>query len=428
MKKKIIITVLTIIPNLLHTKDISHFFRATPFFGEARFEQKGLTTFDIQCAYGTTKHARVNQRSTSYQPLWDIYGLSNMQQLGVGVPNKDLSNPLDLLLMQLELEPGRTVDTGCGIEEWATYSIDGRFRVIDAYASTVYNITKHFFLEVDLPIRAFFFNETNFNDISPTDSITPNNNTPVWQAFKLSFDAILKRYNLSRENNTQIGCGDLSVAAGYTYSYQETTVLDFVDLTFKIGILAPTGKKRNEDHIFSLAMGNNGHVGFQGSFDIGFGAYEWLTMGAHIDGVGFLDRTACVRIKTGPEQTGMVYLAKEKSDLQRGTILNGGVYLKADHVAKGLSATVGYCMTQQNSSSVVPCNSNFSPTVASSNHSLQGWRMHTIQTSIEYDFSKKESMKGFYLSFFYNAQVGGVRTFKTNMAGGECGFNGIWAF
>lgn len=427
MNKKIII-LLAIVPALLHAKDISHFYRATPFFGEARFEQKGLTTFDLQCAYGTTEHARAKKCSNGVQPLWDMYGVSVMQQLGVGVPNKDLSNPLDLLLVQLELEPGRIVDSGCGMQEWATYSIGGRFRVIDAYANALYNITKHLFVEVDLPIRAFFFNETAFNDISPTDFITPNNTTPVWQAFKNSFDAILNRYNLSRENKTQVGCGDLSLAAGYTYSYQETTVLDFVDLTFKLGVLTPTGKKRNEDHIFSLAMGNNGHFGFQGSFDIGFGAYEWLTIGLHMDGIGFLDRTACVRIKTGPKQSGMIYLAKEKSRLSRGTIVNGGAYLKADHIARGLSVTVGYSGTQQNSCTVTPCNSNFSASVASSNESLQSWRMHVIQSSIEYDFSKKESMCGFNLSFFYNAQVGGLRVFKTNMIGGECGFNGIWKF
>lgn len=426
MTKKIIIFI-TAIPFLLHAHDISHFFRATPLFQEARLEHKGLTTFTIDCAYGAAKHAHV-EHCTKSENLWDIYGLSNMHELGVGVPNKDLTNPLDLLLIQLELEPGRVVYNECNTQQWGAYSIAGKFRVVDASLFAAYNITRNFFIEAYLPIRAFFFKTPCFQDVSPVDTITPNSNTPVWQAFQLSFDAILDRYNLDRDIDSEWGIGDLSCMIGYTYSYQNTTLLDFVDLTFKVGIITPTGKKRNEDKIFSLALGNNGHIGFEGSFDTAFGVYEWLTIGTHINAIGFLDRKACIRIKTGARQTGMIYLAKEESKIHRGTIIDAGVYLKADHVVYGLSGLVGYSFTQQNSSTVSPCNAAFSAGVASDNEQLKRWKMHTIHSKIEYDFSKKQWNYGPSVALFYNKIIGGRRIFKTDMFGTELGLNCTWAF
>lgn len=412
---------------MLHAHDISHFFRATPLFEQARLEHKGLTTFTIDCAYGATKDAE-SEKCSHNKTIWDVYGLSNMHELGVGVPHKDLSNPLDLLLIQLELEPGRTVQDDCRTQQWAAYSVAGKFKTIDASLFAAYNITKCFFIEAHLPIRAFFFGSPCFNDVSPVDTITPNNNTPIWQAFNLSFDAILERYDLNRRASSEWGIGDLSCMLGYTYSYQKNSILDFVDATFKCGIIAPTGKKRNENKIFSLAMGNNGHIGFEGSFDTAFGIYEWLTLGTHISAIGFLDRKACIRIKTGAQQSGIVYLAKEESRITRGTIIDTGTYIKADHIVYGLSAVIGYSFTQQNKSTVSPCNKNFSASIASDNESLKRWKMHTIHSVIEYDFSKKQWAYGPSVSLFYNKVIGGRRIFKTDMFGGECGLNCVWTF
>lgn len=426
MNKKIIVLI-TIIPYLLWGHDISHFFRATPLFELARLENKGLGTFKISSSYGSTKHAQPQDCNNS-QNLWNIYGLSNMHELGAGVPNKDLSNPLDLLLVQLELEPGRIENSGCETMQWAAYSIDGSFKTIDTAFFAAYNVTKSFFIEAHLPMRAFFFGTPCFQDISPVDTITPNIDSPLWQAFKLSFDAILERYNLCRSAGTEFGIGDLSCMLGYTHSHQDTTILDFVDLTFKVGIIAPTGKKRNENKLFSLAMGNNGHTGFEISFDTAFGVYEWLTIGTHINALGFLDRTAHIRIKTSPEQSGMIYLAKEKAKISRGAILNAGAYFKADHFVYGFSALLGYSFTQQNNSTVSPCNHMISAHIASDNEQLKRWKMHIIHSSIEYDFSRKQWRYGPSVSLFYNKIVGGRRIFKTDMFGAECGLNCIWKF
>jgi len=104
MNKKIVLIV-AVIPLILRGYDTAHFFRATPFFEQARLEHKGLTTFDIRCGYGSTKHAYADNRCTKSHHLWDIYGFSDMHELGVGVPNKDLTNPLDCYSYSLRSSP-----------------------------------------------------------------------------------------------------------------------------------------------------------------------------------------------------------------------------------------------------------------------------------------------------------------------------------
>lgn len=352
-----------------------------------------------------------------------------MQQLGVGVPGKNLSNPLDFLLEQLELERSRIVHNACIFQEWATFSIHGRMRLIEAALSAYYNITNNFFVHANLPVRSFLVGCPSFVDLSPTDDITPNNKTPLWIAFQNSFDAILARYNLSKNPTNTTGVGDLSLYVGYTCNYQESKHLDFVDITLQIGVIAPTGKKKNQDEIFSFATGYDGHVGIGLLGDIGFGLYDWLTFGAHINVIGFFDRSDCIRIKTAPHQSGIIYLAKEQAKINRGTQINGGIYVKADHVAAGFSATLGYSFAQKNSDTVRPCDTTlFSSSIASSEGSRLSWKMHTINVNVEYDFSRKNWPVGPRVAFFYDAQVAGRRIFKTNMVGAAAGIDCILTF
>jgi hypothetical protein len=427
MKSKIFIVLLSAAP--LFGLDEAFFYRATPLFEPTRIARRGLTTVDMSLSYGSTKHARPGKALERTVSTWDCWGLHVMQQLGVGVPGKNLSNPLDFLLEQLELERSRIVQQRCTFEEWATFAIDGRLRIVEAALSGYYSITDNFFVHANLPLRVFLVGCPCFIDRSPTDDITPNAQTPLWLAFQNSFDAILARYNLSREPSNTIGIGDLSLYAGFTCNYQESKHLDFVDITLQIGVIAPTGKKKNPDKLFSFATGYDGHVGIGMLGDIAFGFYDWLTFGAHINVIGFFDRSDCIRIKTAMHQSGIIYLAKEKAKIQRGTQINGGIYAKADHVAAGFSATLGYSFAQKNSDTVTPCNTTlFSSSIASSEGSRLSWKMHTIHLNAEYDFSRKSWPVGPRVALFYDAQVAGRRVLKTNMVGGAAGIDCMVTF
>lgn len=409
--------------NVIGACDEGFFFRATPLFELPRIARKGLLTSQMRVSYGSTEHARSGCEDTRSVPVWDCWGIHDMQQIGVGVPNKDLSNQLDFLLEQMQFERSRISGNNCDYHQWAAYTIKGRVRLVEGIFDAGYNITKHFFVSCVLPFRLFMIEDPDFIDLSQDDSIAPNKNTPLWKAFKSSFDAILNRYDLERGSERSYGLGDFALYGGYTYNYQESDNLDFVDFSFQLGVVAPTSKKKDQDKLFSLATGNDGHTGISFLADIAFGFYDWLTIAAHLHAVGFFDRTTHVRIKTGAHQSGVIYLAKEKASIHRGNQINAGVCLQADHIVSGFSATVGYSFAQKNKDTVTPCDQTFSATIASSEGSRLGWKMHSIHASAEYDFSHSSWRLAPKIGVFYDAQVAGRRIFKMNMVGGNIGLD-----
>lgn len=407
-----ILSLLMSAPVFGNTFDNAHFYRATNFFGEPRLPRNSLSNIDFSLGGGFTSKSRNSNGCTV--PLLDIYGTQNMHDLIINVPNQDLSNPLDIILKNLELSPSR--------DGFAHLSIPADFHIFEWYFNFVTNFYKGFFLWVNLPMRRMQITHPCFTDLSPLDEQCPNLNTPVWQQFLDNFDAILSRYGLSKDPFRQTYIGDLTVTVGWAYSYIESDQIDFVDVDLQTGVLFPTGKKRNEDHIFSLPTGYNGHFGVPFAADLAFGTFEWLTIGGHIEAIVFGDRTQCIRLKTAPSQSGIITLAKGDAKVKPGPIFIGGAFIKADHFMRGLSLTLGYSYARKNSDRVLPCDTCFScESVASNDGRFLGWQMQTINVLLEYDFTKEGQMAGAHLGFFYNAEISGERVFKTNMAGALLG-------
>ncbi len=413
----------------IHAIDNAHFYRATNLFLEPRFERDFLTTFDVTIGGGHTKHGR--NRNGDTVPLLDTFGVHNMHDLGVGVPDKSTNNQEDIILMQLARTPGRGIQLECGNcpePLFGFFSICGEFSIVEANFFFLQNYTCGFFTEVHLPVRRIKIDNICVKDISPTDMICPNNMTPIWQAFKNQFCEILDRYCLRADSVRETGVGDLSILAGWTRSNQDTTVLDFIDTTFRFGILIPTGKQRNENQVFSIPLGYNGHFGFPVAVDLGLGLYEWLTFIGHIDAIVFLPKTKCIRLKTAPDQSGLIKLAKGKAKTDRGIIWNAGVCAKADHICRGISFLLGYSFAKQNKDTVTSCDPCFDSCIANSDETLEGFTMHTIHLWSEYDFTQDDACGGFRLALFYNHQISGKRVFKTNVVGGDIGVDFTWGF
>jgi hypothetical protein len=405
------IVALLLLPHLTSAMDNIHFYRATNFFQEPRLEKEWLTSFDFTIGGGSTTKSR-NQHGHKV-PLLDIYGESNMQQLGIGVPGKDMSNPLDVLLTQLALLPSQP--------NFGVFSTHGKFNIVELNCSFTQNFFYGFFGQINLPVRKLEIHDICFQDLTPTTGY-PNRSTPEWQAFLLSFNAILDRYCLSAAPFDRTGVGDLNALLGWTINYQDTDVIDYVDATFKVGVLCPTGKPRNENEIFSLPMGYNGHWGIPVSADISFGIYEWLTMGGHIEAMWFVNKVTCMHVKTAVNQSGVVMLASGPVMVEQGTQWAAGAYIKADHVIRGFSAILGYAFANQEKTTLVPTNDfPVDPCIVNSDQRLRRWCMHTLNFLVEYDFTKEDYKFGPRVGAFYNLQIGGKRIFKTSVGGASFG-------
>lgn len=421
----------------LHAFDNAHFYRAPNFWSEPRFEKKHLTSFDILVAGGSTRQAR--NGCSDKTCLLNIYGCQNMRLLGAGVPCKNPSNPDDLVLMELEQ---MTVPPGSCFGMAQFY---GKFKECEFDVQFTQNFSHGFFFQAQIPVRKLEIARDccktitttqlctplcfPFEDLSPKECPCPDINNPVWQNFLHLFPSILYRYGLCLSPIHEIGAGDLSLLVGWTNNYQETDLLDFVDITVKCGILAPTGKKKNQDAVFSIPIGYNGHIGLPASIDAAIGSYEWLTLGVHLGAIIFLDRCYTMRLKTDCGQSGFIKLAKGCANEQEGTIVECGAYLKADHFVRGLSINLGYAYTGQHDTTLKPVDyCAFPGTVVNSDEMLKQWNMHSISFIAEYDFTKENSCFGPRIGFAYNLIVGGKRIFNTSTASGSFGFDLSWNF
>lgn len=399
--------------------DNLHFYRASFFFGEPRFERQGLSTLNARAGAGSTSTAR--NGCSQKVCLLDIYGPQVAFKLGEGSPCKDFTNPQDLTLQMLEKVPARNC--------FGELAFGGQFRTAELDLQWYQNICDGFFLEVYLPIRKLEISDITCTDLTSECDACPNNGNPLWQTFLNQFDAILRAHCLCFEGVDHTGIGDTSAILGWATNYEETKHLDFIDAMFQVGVLFPTGRKSNPDIIFDLPQGYNGHYGFPINMSLAFGLYEWFTFGGHVFTMPFLKNTREIRMKTSTAQNGFIKLAKGCAEIKRGTLWQIGTYLKADHVIRNFSFLVGYSFSTERDSTVWPQDCcTFSPSVVCSDEMFRGWKMHTLHVLGELDFLCERSLFGPRIGAFGNFIIGGQRIFNTNIGGAMLGIDLVWYY
>lgn len=399
--------------------DNLHFYRASFFFGEPRFERKGLSTLNARVGAGST--------STAFDGcgkkvcLLDIYGPQVGFELGTGTPCKDFTNPADLALQTAEMEPSRN---GFGL-----FSYSGKFNIVELDLQFFQNFSNGFFLEIYMPVRKLEIKNICCSDLSSECSPCPNAGSPIWQAFLNQYNSILNQNCISTCDVKNVGVGDTSFIFGWAENFEETEHLDFIDIMLQAGVLAPTGRRANPDIAFDLPLGYNGHVGFPLNMSVAFGMYEWFTFGGHVMAMPFKSTCQEVRMKTSTAQNGWIKLAKGYAETKPGSLWQIGTYLKADHFMRGISLLVGYSYSTQRPGSINPkCTNTFDSSVVCSDSSLLGWKMHTIHILNEWDFLKECGFFGPRIAIFGNIVVGGQRIFDTSIGGGMVGIDLIWRY
>jgi hypothetical protein len=248
------------------TYDNPHFYRARFFESEPRFDRNYLSSFDITAGGGSAcKGLNAHSQTTC---LLDICGCYNMQYLGKNV-QKDLTKASDLIIQQLE-----QVDS-TGNSNFALLSFSGEFNTFETDLSFYQNLKSGFFLNLHMPIRKLEISKIKYKEVTNNQGCSAccnsncanncNNNcaslncnnastcptcadntNPYWQAFLNSFNTILSDHGLSIASATETGLGDVSAVLGYTINYEDSDSIDFIDSTFKLGIITPTSKIKNE--------------------------------------------------------------------------------------------------------------------------------------------------------------------------------------
>ncbi|MCL4361207.1 hypothetical protein M1446_02520 [Candidatus Dependentiae bacterium] len=397
--------------------DVPLFYRAQPLFQEPRFEKPYLTTLDFTLSGGSTNCAR--NCAGKKVPLGNIFGIINIKNLALGIPNLNQSNPIDQILINLQNLP----DNDC----FGKLSINGHFEILELVFNGIQNFDKGFFSEFLLPIRRLEISNVNRTDLSPTDGEFPNKNTIEWQQFLGQFCPFFKHFNLNTGSFKEFFTGNITFFAGWTKNYEYTTHLDFVDTTLKVGLQLPTASDPRENHIFNLSTGYEG-FGVPVVWQFSIGAYEWLTVGAQVDGLFLFNDIVPMRIKTDKNQSGLIKIFKDNVKIDQGTAWHIGTYLKADHIIRGFSFLLGYSYDRKEADRVIKTCSKIDPEIVNSDPSLQGWSMHTLHLNIEYDFESESNPHGPRIGFVYNRQLAGKNVFSTSLESGYIGTDLCWKF
>lgn len=402
----------------MHYCHANHYFKIPNTVKEPRLAHQLLTSIEIDTSF--TKSTKAYNSLKNKVPLFDLHGTHQMQGITDGLC-KDFTNDIDLLMIQLALLPGNT--------SFANLSVDGSYSLTELNFAATQNLINGFFLHARMPLKFFHIQDIVFEDLSPKD-IYPTNEEPVWLSFKKNMANILAHYGMSTDAWKQHGIGDLLVTTGWTISYQDTVEIDFIDATLEAGLLLPTSKKADLANVFALPFGHEKHLGFPLRASLALGIYEWLTFGCSFDGLIFLDKKHDeFRMKISEKQSTIFLPTKGQATVNRGSLWEAQLFMKADHVVQGLSVTFGYTFMHQQRSFVTPFDNNlFSYTIVNNDNRFKAYTMHTIHLLLEYDFTEQNWSYGPRVAFGFHKSVSGKQVFDGYTINGIGGLEIAWDY
>ncbi len=387
----------------------SLFFRTSAFWDEPRFERSWLSTGELQLLGGSSYQGRNGCGKKTN--ILGIYGPENINALSraLGIPLQLPGNPTSI-------------------------SFQAVADVFEADINLYQNLCRGFFLHFHIPIILFQLFPSgyreNFCMLKGCKACRPKPYKPAWQAAQETFKTFLSYANLMIGPQREGGLSDSTLFIGFTHSNEKTSWLDFVDLTFKTGVLIPTGKKRSLENAFNIPLGYNGHWAIPISGDVSCGIYDWLTTGIHGDALFFFKKKQCMRMRGKHEAlSGFITLGLGDATVMPGTVWRTGAYIKADHFYNGLSLILAGTYEQQNHDHITPCDTTtFSTALVSSDPRYRGWARSIIHLLAEYDFAHETSNYGPRIALFYNRELTGKRVFSIHTLGSYFGLDINWCF
>jgi len=414
----------------------SLFYRTSPYpfkLTDVRFERSWLSTVNVSVMGGSTKkgyqsssaigNTDADGKEHNKTNVLNIYGWQNMQFLGANIVGNPGTNIYNANLAQLAQLP---TNGNFGYVEGT-----GKFNYIEGDIYLAQNLTKGFFLDMNIPIVKLDIKDVNFVDQSPSTGF-PNVNDASWQFLlnPANFAATLAVYGLTPGDYSHSGVGDIVINGGWTMNKEDVCdSIDFLDVTLKVGVNVPSGFKQNTDYVASIAAGYNKHVGIPVSFNAALGFFEWVTLGAHVGGTFFVNKTQTLRMQTSTAQNGWIKLGLGEAKSDMGNIFEAGAYIKADHVMKGFSLGFGYLFGRQSKTTLTPVDLvKFPSAVVNNDSMLAGWNSHAISVQADYDFAKEGRRFNPNIGIFYSQPVAGKRIFRTMTGGGYAGVNVAWDF
>lgn len=376
--------------------DNMHWYRARLWNNEPRSPKVPYQSFDMIFGGGSTTHGFDNKGNKT--TIFGIYGPENLHKLGITHPS--VNDP----------------------DERLQATFGSQFNLYEVQLQGTWNFCHGLFARMHLPIRIM-----RIYDIKPISTASYNENSDVWKPVTAQLNTLFAQHDMQAHQVTETGPGDLSLMVGYSHTFYEScSRLDYVDFCLQTGILTPTGTKRDLKNPFSIPLGYNGHVGLPIIGDLAGGMWDWFTFGIHAEGLVLFKRNEQFRPVTYDNQPFVRFAEPLERKVKAGNLWDVSWYVKADHIACGLSLLFGFSHDQQAASSV----EWHVDDAAKSLHDpmLEGWNMNVLHSLIEYDWSTEENHHGPRIQFAYDYIINGRNILDTSMINGALGIDFEWCF
>lgn len=345
--------------------DEIHRYRPILFFGEARLSRDGLMSSKIQANHGSASQAYNNCGVKVCAA--DIFGTSYNEAIAL------------LGSRSVEALAGRCLQ---------------QLTFTELILTWYQNFARGFFVGCYVPFRTIHL--YNFPQVSA--------------------------YNpLQHRECMQRGMGDFACSLGWTYNYEETQKIDFVDIAVQAGVALPTSKPTLGYDLFDIALGYEGRTGYFFIVDGTCGALDWLTCGAHVQGL-FFEQQPVQRTILTPKPDGSISNACACVPTHQNAAWVIGLFTKADHIILGFSCTLGYSFTYKGPQFV----KTNGPIINGSRY--YPWSMHTIHLELDYDLATYSNPYAPRVGVAYNKAVGGKNVYDTSLWGGLAEFTILFTF
>jgi hypothetical protein len=393
------------------------FYKAPAFFGEPRLTKNYLGSFEWTAGGGhATEGFNGSGAKTS---VLNIYGPENFRNLAQNVPQSILN-----------LNPGSVIDDlwETSLPGFGQIEFDGRFKITEWIWNFQQNFKHGLFMELNIPLLQACVKDFKYIDLSP-QSLAGTTNYAQWQAFVANLIPNLALYGINLYNYKQTAFGDLRFSLGWSQTKLTNNMYaDFWDTAIKVGIIIPTAPYASPLCPLVVPLGYNKNVAFPLSFDLSVGFFEWITIGAHIEGVLFAEKYQNIGLKTASEQRGLFTLTPGNAWIEKGNIWQFGTFFKTDHMPWGLSTVIAYSYSLEQRTFVsLPTNSNFDRAIINSDQRLFGWNMQTVNVSVEYDFAVEQDKQNLpRLRLNFDIPVAGKYVYKNKIFSGTIGLDFVW--
>lgn len=268
------------------------------------------------------------------------------------------------------------------------FNVDGDLKLL--YAG-VFGLQYYFYKDIWLGFYLPFFSQklTNvlWQDLTQNVTIADER---VHQFLTSDIFSLVNRLGngLDLLNWQRTGLGDTTFLLEWFKVYpQSRPVLSEIALDGRFGFSFPTGLKADEDRIFALPFGYDGAYAVIAGGGLRATWGNMLRAGFDIELQHAFGSIKCRRIKTCPDQTEFLLLAKTKTYKDFGLNQRYDLYAQFLNFLGGLSLMVGYQFYKHGEDRLSLLNYEFSNQIANTAVSLEEWTRHELVFNARYDFT-----------------------------------------